>query len=179
MRKIEQLLRRVTKWVLPWKSDYRERLLLLNLLPIPMYIQVLDVLTLVKMCNGCYDIDPQFTFKLGRASSRDCRIIPHIKYPSTELQYQEFFVRTCRLIKHLPAVDVTQPLGLKPKLLSIFWTFFMKTIQRLTSALGAIHVDAPYVLPDFCQRDIESPQLFVVNSYYFYYYRVLSFNIEN
>ena len=46
----------------------------------------------------------------------------------------------------------------------------MKTIQRLTSALGAIDVDAPYVLPDFCKRNIESPQLFVVNSYYYYKY---------
>ena len=90
MRKIEQLQRRVTKWVLPWKSDYSERLILLNHLPIPMYIQVLDVRTLVKICNGGYDIDPQFTFKLGGASFRDCRIIPHIEYPSTELQYQEF-----------------------------------------------------------------------------------------
>ena len=123
MRKIEQLQRRVTKWVLPWKCDCSERLLL-NLLPIPMYNQVLDVLTLVKMCNGGYDIDPQFTFKLGRARSRDCRIIPHIEYRSTELQYQEFFVRTCCLINYLPAVDVTQPFGLKPKLLSIFRTFF-------------------------------------------------------
>ena len=64
MRKIEQLQRRVTKWILPGKSDYRERLKLLNLLPFPMYIQVFDVLTLVKMCNGGYDIDPKITFKL-------------------------------------------------------------------------------------------------------------------
>ena len=62
MRKIEQLHRRVTRWVLPWKSDYRERLILLNLLLIPMYIQVLDILTLLKMCNRGYDIDPTVHF---------------------------------------------------------------------------------------------------------------------
>ena len=86
MRKIEKLQRRVTERVLPWRSDYRERLIFLNLLPIPMYFQVLEVLTLVKICNGGYNIDPHFTFKLGRASFCDCRIIPHIEYPSSELQ---------------------------------------------------------------------------------------------
>ena len=55
------------------------------------------------------------------------------------------FVRISLLIKHLPAVDVTQPLGLKPKPHRSSGLFSMKTIQRLTCELGAILVDAPYV----------------------------------
>ena len=125
-RKIEKLQVRVTNGVLPCKCNYRERLILLSLLPIPLYIQILDVLTLVKMCKGGYGIEPQFTFKFEKSSFCDCRISPHIEYPSTELQYQELFLRTSRLIKHLPAVDASQPMGLKPKLLSKFGTFLQE-----------------------------------------------------
>ena len=50
MRKLELLQRRATKLILPTIIDYKERLVYLEVLPIPLYLQMLDVLTLTKIC---------------------------------------------------------------------------------------------------------------------------------
>ena len=45
MRRLEAFQKKTSQWILPTVADYKERLLKLDLLPIPLYLQMLDILT--------------------------------------------------------------------------------------------------------------------------------------
>ena len=124
MRKLKQLQRRVSIWILPHIIDYKERLTVLELLPIPLYLQLLDILTLSKICNGQYTISPEDYVELRHGPQRESRMIPISRQPRLELSHQEFFIRTSRLLRFMPSIDVTKPIGLKPILLRLFWNHF-------------------------------------------------------
>ena len=57
MRNLEAVQKRVTRWILPYCENYQERLLLLNLLPVSLYLQLTDLLMLSKLIAGCFDFD--------------------------------------------------------------------------------------------------------------------------
>ena len=118
MKKLELLQNRTTLWILPSVKDYRAGLAQFELLPIPLYLQMLDILTSVKMCNSYFDYDFGDVFPVKR-------LIPVcLKEPRTEVMQQGFFVRTCRLTSYISSIAVTKPLGIKTQILRFFWNFF-------------------------------------------------------
>ena len=123
MKKTEQLQKRVTNWIIPSIKDYKDRLIKLDLLPVPLYLQMLDILLLSNICNGQYFNLEGFP-SLEQGPRREDRIIPVVQTPKFENAQQEFFTRTCRLIRFLPCLDITKTVGLKPKILRNFWNFF-------------------------------------------------------
>lgn len=124
MKRLELLQKRVTKWILPSATDYKSRLVNLELLPIPMYLQMLDILVMSKLCTGRYDVDISEIIEMVDAPSRENRQVPIVSLPKSELTYSEYFVRTTRLIRLLPTIDVTNPIGMKARLLRCFWQYF-------------------------------------------------------
>jgi ribonuclease P/MRP protein subunit RPP40 len=125
MRKLEALQRRVTKWIVPWIHVYNERLVFLKILPIPMYLQLLDVLAFVKIAAHKFDMDETKYINFSASSGRDSRILPVIPRTRLEITHNDFFVRTPRLIRFLPEViDCSNPVGLKARLLAHLWTVY-------------------------------------------------------
>ena len=128
MRKLELLQRRATKWILPTISDYKERLVYLEVLPIPFYLQTLDVLTLTKICDGTYDLCWEDFISLKDGPRRENWKIPSCRKPRFDSSHNEFFARTTRLLSFLPSIDITRPIGLKPSLQDLLgWNHRYKT----------------------------------------------------
>ena len=70
-RLVEGFQKRVTKWIFNYEdADYFTRLSTANLLPVPMFLQLLDLLHLSSICSGAYD----------------CDYTPFINYRDTEKQ---------------------------------------------------------------------------------------------
>ena len=130
MRKLELLQRRATKLILPTISDYKERLVYMEVLSIPLYHQMLDVLTLTKICNGAYDLCWEDFISLKDGPRRENRKIPSCRKPRFDSSHNEFFARTTRLLSFLPSIDITRPIGLKPSLLRIFWQYFTEKFSE-------------------------------------------------
>ena len=118
MRKIESMQKRLTRWMTPLIEDYTERLKYLDSLPIPSYMQMLDVLTYVKIASGVYDFDSATVISYRMSEGKNNRILPIIPNVNLELSYKEFLTRTDRLI------DVFNPVGLKPRNLRFLWQQF-------------------------------------------------------
>ena len=127
MREIENLQKRLTGWTTPSLEDHTERLKYLEFLPVPSYMQMLDVLTYVKIASGVYDFDLGTIISYRMSEGRNNRILPIIPTVNLELSYYEFFTRTARLINFLPStIDVFNPVGLKPWFLRFLWQQFEK-----------------------------------------------------
>ena len=98
MRSLEALQKKTSKWIFPTVADYKERLLKLDLLLIPFYLQMLDILTLSKFCANMYDVDVSAFLSTVSGPLRKNRNIPHIQHPRSEVVHQEF-CRTTRLTR--------------------------------------------------------------------------------
>ena len=57
MKEIEKLLKIATKWILSEKQSYKQRLVTLNLLPLSLYIEMHDLLYLIALKQGKYDVE--------------------------------------------------------------------------------------------------------------------------
>ena len=128
MRKLELLQRCRTKRILPAISNYKERLVFLEVLSIALYLQVLDVLTLTEICNGAYDLFWEAFISLKEVPRREK--IPGFRKPWFESPHNEFFARTSRLLSFLPSINITRPISLKPLLHRIFWQYFTVNIRK-------------------------------------------------
>jgi hypothetical protein len=132
MRAIEAVQRRCSKWVLNYADmSYKERFFKLNLLPLSLNLQIIDLLTLSKIVNSSYDFDwsPHLRFYRGnqystRSSSRQ---IFEVDAVIKERFRQNFWYRTSRLANFLPSdTDFLNITGLKQRLLKLFWSYFTR-----------------------------------------------------
>ena len=126
MRKLEQFQRRVVKWILPGDLDYTARLHLLKVLPLPLYMQMMDVIMFSKLCTAHYSINTTDVIMFKPNSSRNNTGFElYVRVTRLEKTQQEFFLRTSKLINQLPAsLDVFNAEGLKSRLLSYIWGKF-------------------------------------------------------
>ena len=63
-KKLEFFQRRMTEWILVFVPEYKNRWIKSEFLPVPLYLQMLDILTLAKNCNGTYDLHRSNSFTL-------------------------------------------------------------------------------------------------------------------
>ena len=116
--------------ILPAVADYKEKLLKLDLLPIPLYSQMREILILSIFCANVYDIDVSAFLSILSSLLRENRNIPQVQHPRSEVMHQKFFYGTRRLIGMLPAVDSTNH-GLKAVVLRCMWQHFEEKYSEM------------------------------------------------
>ena len=92
---LETFRKRVVKWIFPGTLAYNEKIAQLQILPLPMYIQINNVLLLSKIGLGRYD-DMHVNLPILTESSRGVRF--QLKRPKRLKAEQNFFYQTCRLV---------------------------------------------------------------------------------
>ena len=116
---------------------YKELLLKAGILPLSLYMQLQDLLTLSKCMTGYFDIDFN-PYLCLRKCTRDIRSSHDVRFdhrkPRENQSEQSFFFRTGALVNRLPAtIDINNPTGLKQRLLRVLWTFFNANYNELVS----------------------------------------------
>ena len=127
-------LERVQKYAVIWmlgKCKYKTGLLTTNLLPVSLYLQLSDLLTLSNLMIGQYDITNENFVQL-LSPNRETRysttmhfVVPLVRRALCEAN---FWIRCPKLVNRLPtSVDFFQPVDLKARLLRFFWNYFRNT----------------------------------------------------
>ena len=150
---LECVQRRATKFIASNPLlDYRNRLIHLNLLPLMMEFEIVDIMFLVKSVkfpSGHFNIHEfvQFCSYSTRAGHSF-----KLKHPLCRSNYERnfYFNRIPRLWNSLPFLDITlSPSVIKSKLRAYFWDHFMSTFNSNNLCYcvhTTISVHAPSVL---------------------------------
>ena len=132
MKPIESLQRRATKYILnDYTSDYRSRLIQLNLLPLSMQLELNDICFFIKSLkltysNNSFNISmyTSFSVNLTRSGSYRKLIQPLVK---SNRDKQFYFNRLPYLWNSLPPIDLSLSFScIRKKLIDIFWDSFLK-----------------------------------------------------
>jgi len=108
INKLEQLQRRATKYILnDFISDYKTRLLKLNLLPLMYIFELFDIMFFIKSIQN-----PTASFNIlnfiSFSNSPRSRGLKLLHNPSdTNKQRHFYFIRICRLWNALPFIDIS------------------------------------------------------------------------
>ena len=130
IRMLNALQNRVIRWILGHDCSHDFGLTTTNLLPIPLYLQLCDLLMLSKIVQGNYEVLDELILVVGhsttgqhtRQAGRKRFIVPDAPLKGTERNY---FHRAPAAANHLPEhVDFFNPVGLKSKLLKYLWWYF-------------------------------------------------------
>ena len=119
---LENFQKKVVKWISGNKTmSYLSQLKILNILPLPMFLQLNDMLLLSKITNeemGSSISLPERSEIKGRSESFK------LWKTRTEKGRSEFVFRNCRLVNRLDEyIDFMNPQGLKNRLLKLMWKF--------------------------------------------------------
>ena len=119
-RQLENLQRRIVKWILGTKCTYKEALFTLQLLPLTMYVQLNDVLLLSKLMKGYYEAGNLELPEMIPSVRGDFKF--NIQRPSRAPIQHAFLYRTARIVNilKLNIIDCDQK-SLKCRLLQLFW----------------------------------------------------------
>ena len=113
---IETIQKRVVKW----NIGIQKKIAQLQVLPLPMYIQIKNILLLSKIGLGRHD-DTHVNVPIITESSRG--VMFQLKRPKRLKVEQNFFYQTCKLVNILK-IRVRVYCGLKQLLLTKFWLRF-------------------------------------------------------
>ena len=104
--KLESIQRRATKFIMT--SDYKSRLLHLNLLPLMYVFEITDIIFLVKSFkfpSAPFNINNYVSFSTGTTTrSSGVKLIHNSS--STNKQRNHYFVRICRLWNAIPIINL-------------------------------------------------------------------------
>ena len=121
LQQLERFQKKVVKWILGQKvMPYPNQLRLLNILPLPMFMQLNDILLLSKLTE-----DDSFLPMLKQNSEKG-RTKELFKLPKTrtEKARNDFFFRTCRLANRIEKyIEFNTKKGLKNRVLIFMWKF--------------------------------------------------------
>ena len=121
LQQLERFQKKVVKWILGQKvMPYPNQLRLLNILPLPMFMQLNDILLLSKLTE-----DDSFLPMLKQNSEKG-RTNELFKLPKTrnEKARNDFFFRTCRLANRIEKnIEFNTKKGLKNRVLNFMWKF--------------------------------------------------------
>ena len=120
MSELESVQRRVVNWIKFGDESYKDKLSSISILPLPMYIQINNLLLLSKMLSGRYET-PMLKIPVYTDFSRYSLF--QLKRPNRKILEEDFFFQTCRLADAL-RLDLRDQIGLKKKLLQLFWREF-------------------------------------------------------
>lgn len=129
---LERVQRQATIFILnDYQSDYRSRLISLNLLPLMMTLEIYDILFFIKnyqQPQNCFDITTRFTFSCSSTRVSTTNKLSY-NHSSNSSRYH-FFNRLPRLWNALPPLDLSlPPVTLKNQLKRFFWSHFISTFN--------------------------------------------------
>ena len=121
-RDLESFQKRALNWVC-YESNrsWLQQLRLLNVLPLPLFIQCNDILLMSKLLvEGEHNINiPTCNPESGRYT-----MVFKLNKCKNEKTRGEFVYRTCRIIKRInERIQFANPLGLKSRIVSLMWKF--------------------------------------------------------
>ena len=119
---LENTQKRIVKWNIPRKEPYKEKLEKLSILPLPMYIQINNLLLLSKILGGRYDSQ---NLQIPIVSSFSRFSLFQLDRPKNKTLENDFFYQTCRLSDFL-RLDITDQTNLKKKLITLFLAEFQQ-----------------------------------------------------
>ena len=124
---LEKLQRKAVRWITGRNEPYENQLRLLNILPLPMYIQMNDLLTLSKLTQeGRDDIEiPEINNVRGRSTE-----LYTLRKVRLEKARNEFFFKNCRLANRIDnEINFMEPRGLKNRIQNLMWKFVNKSFN--------------------------------------------------
>ena len=129
LKRLESVQKYATT-VMVGSNEYKANLLETNLLPISLYLQLTDLLVLFRFIQGYYDVENR-NFVESHSPNRQtrCSQYTHFVFPliTKSLCENNFWVRCPKLVNRLPTTaKFFEKVGLKPRLLRIFWTYFRR-----------------------------------------------------
>ena len=141
---LEKLQRRAVKWICG-TGKYGQQLRFLNILPLPMHIQILNLLTLSNFRTNFCTSNPT-TVWLYRVKLRPQEAKKSLSFPKVELGTEkamnEFVFRTSRLANRVNQhANFEEPVGLKRRLIKLFWRVVEATYDGLNSCTWLISCD--------------------------------------
>ena len=115
------------RWITGRNEPYENQLRLLNILPLPMYIQMNDLLTLSKLTQeGRDDIE---IHEINKDRGRSTEIYT-LRKVGLEKARNEFVFKNCRLAIWIDnEINFMEPRGLKNRLLNLMWKFNNKSFN--------------------------------------------------
>ena len=133
---LEKIQKESLKWV-NGDRNYPESLKKCKILPLTLYLQLQDLLTMSKCLNGHYDYNFN-DFICLRDSDRSLRSNDYLRFdnkrPNKKVCRDSFFYRTGALVNRLPkTVNFKNPEGLKRRLLGYFWWYFNNKYNEIVS----------------------------------------------
>ena len=126
MSELENIQRRVVNWIKLGNESYKEKLYSLSILPLPMYVQINNLLLLSNMLSGRY-ASPMLKIPIYSSFSR--HNLFQLKRPNRKILEEDFFFQTCRLADSLK-IDLLNQIDLKKTLLNLFWRNFENYDER-------------------------------------------------
>ena len=122
LKQLEGFQKKAVKWITGLQDvDYKNQIRLLNILPLPMFLQLNSLLLLSKFMNedsNCIEL-PETVQGRGRKNDIFC---PTKK--RTEKARGEFVFKNCRLANRIDKyVDFSNGTGLKNRIITIMWNF--------------------------------------------------------
>ena len=131
---LEKVQRRATKYILNnYSSPYRNRLLALDLLPLSLWLELLDLLFLVKCLLAPpdnFNIREYITFVEGPTRAGSCGKLTH-NYSRTSAGRHFYFNRVVRLWNTVPPIDLEAPCSVtKVQITTYFWYYFTTTFDQ-------------------------------------------------
>ena len=133
MKQYEMIQKRFCEWSLPHVS-YKEALLLLNILPIPMYMQIIDILFMSKLNSNYYDYYIQDLPNITTDGYLRQKLFHFLQRPRNVKCENNYLYRTPRLIQNIPhCVNFLEPIGLKQRLLTWTWTQFHSKYDEMNT----------------------------------------------
>ena len=125
LRKLQQTQWKAVKWVLAnGEPNYNVALKKLNLLPLSLYLELNDILLLSNIISNKIDFDWQPFLKPSQRRNQLFDLMPILN----DVQRQNFWYRSAKLANLLhPITNLSQPEGLKARLLYQYWKYFEDT----------------------------------------------------
>ena len=139
---LEKLRKRAVKWICG-TGNYGQQLRFLNFLPLPMHIQILNLLTLSNFrTNFCTSKPTTVTLSQSQTEPSRSKEVFKLLKTRTEKTRNKFVFRTS-----IPANRVNQhanfeePVGLKRRLIKLFWRVVEATYDEFNSCTRLIACD--------------------------------------
>ena len=140
---LEKLQKRAVKWICG-TGKYGQQLRFLNILPLAMHIQILNLLTLSNFRTNFCTSNPT-TVTLLQSQTAPSRSKGFFKLPKTRTENarNEFVFRTSRLANRVNQhANFEEPVGLKRRLIKLFWRVLEATYDELNSCTWLIACDS-------------------------------------
>ena len=130
IKRLESLQRRATRYLVCRDLNYKSRLISLSLLPVSLWLEVQDVLLLVRLMidppsNFCLEDYVTFVSSSTRASTHRKIKRSHPLIPRLNVTRNFYFNRIVRIWYSLPPIDTSLTfMSIKRHVISIFWQYF-------------------------------------------------------